>query len=69
MRKLFEMLSLPFVILNLFGVIVAGIWLAILGDWRSIGYGIAIMIVSTFLLSIVLWFAIIFIGPAIYFEK
>lgn len=34
-------------IFNLFGGIVSGIWLVILGEWGVIGYGILALIVSS----------------------
>lgn len=40
--------AIPLGLLNMLGGIVAGIWLAILGRWGIIGYGIAALLVSTF---------------------
>ena len=69
MFKLFELLALPFVIFNFLSGIVSGVWLAILGDWGSIGYGILAMIISGFLIGIVLMPSLLFAGPAAYFAK
>lgn len=43
-----------FAVLNTFGGIISGVWLAILGEWWAIGLGLLLMMVSTFILSIVL---------------
>lgn len=42
------MLGPPIMLLNVFGGIVSGIWLAILGQWGSIGVGILIIAVGGF---------------------
>ena len=42
-EKLLSALVVPVGVINSFGGIVAGIWLAILGDWGSIGSGIIIL--------------------------
>jgi hypothetical protein len=47
-------LSIPtilFMSLNFFGGIVSGIWLAVLGQWWAIGYGIAGLFFSSTLLG------------------
>jgi hypothetical protein len=54
MKRLIEWFSLPVLFLNLFGGIIAGIWLAILGEWKLIGIGIGLMIFSTYFLSMLL---------------
>jgi hypothetical protein len=38
---LIVVLSAPLWFLNMFGGIISGVWLAILGEWGSIGYGVA----------------------------
>ena len=38
----------PVMLLNVFVGIIAGVWLAILGKWWALGYGFALLIVSTF---------------------
>jgi hypothetical protein len=45
-------ISLPLMILNMFGGIVSGIWLICLGEWSVIGLGIASLFASTFLLGL-----------------
>lgn len=43
-----------FILLNMLGGIASGIWLAILGDWWAIGYGLVALVVSTVGLGIAL---------------
>lgn len=59
-------LSIPLMILNMLGGIVAGIWLAILGEWGTIGYGIAAFFVSSFALGLVLMPTMLLAAPAAY---
>jgi hypothetical protein len=67
---LLQLLLLPLMLLNFFGALVAGIWLAVLGDWRAIGYGIASIFVSTFILGIALLPQSVLGAPAIWcYEK
>lgn len=47
-------LSIPLMILNMLGGIVAGVWLVVLGEWGTVGYGIAAIFVSSFAISLVL---------------
>jgi len=54
MQVLLTLLSVPLVLLNILGGIVSCIWLAILGDWWAIGYGILGFLVSRFVIGIVL---------------
>jgi hypothetical protein len=42
----------PLAFLNIFGGIVAGIWLAVLGEWGAIGWGIAAIVLATCGMSI-----------------
>jgi uncharacterized membrane protein YhaH (DUF805 family) len=39
----------PLILLNFFGEIVSGIWLAILGEWWAIGYGIVALLATPLL--------------------
>jgi hypothetical protein len=57
-------LSIPLAILNMVGGIVSGVWLAILGEWGTIGCGIAAFLVSTLALSLVLMPALLLAAPA-----
>ena len=58
MQALIAMLILPLTLLSLLGDIISGIWLAILGEWGVIGYGIAVLVFSPFVLSFVMMPAI-----------
>ncbi len=49
--KLATILSFPLVFINLVGGIVSGIWLALLGEWSVIGYGVGLLVASNFLLG------------------
>ena len=51
---LFTALGIPLAILNMLGGVVSGIWLALLGEWGSIGYGVLAMVFSGFVLGIAL---------------
>lgn len=62
-------LSLPFAVLNFFGGIVSGIWLAILGNWGTIALGFIAMIISGFLLTLILMPYMFIAAPSIYFAK
>jgi hypothetical protein len=64
---LFTLLAIPLTLLNMFGGIISGVWLAVLGDWGSIGYGLFAIISSSFLLAIAMMPSLIFAGPAVYF--
>ncbi|MEA3408317.1 MAG: hypothetical protein U9R48_09610 [Chloroflexota bacterium] len=52
--KFITVLAIPLMILNMLGGIVAGIWLAILGEWGAIGVGILIIFAATIILRFVL---------------
>lgn len=57
-------IAIPLVFLNLFGGIASGIWLAFLGEWDLIGYGLLLIIVSGFSLGIAMAPGMIFALPA-----
>lgn len=48
------MLSIPLMLLNMFGGIISGIWLMILGRWSEFGLGIVILFSGALLLGLVL---------------
>ncbi len=52
--KLINILSIPLIILNVFGAIFSGIWLAIDGEWHLIFVGLAYMLLASFLIAIIL---------------
>lgn len=62
--KLFAVLAVPLAILNMFGGFVSGIWLAILGEWGLIGYGILALFVSSLLIGLAMGPGLIFAAPA-----
>jgi len=57
-------LAAPLMILNFFGGIVSGIWLAILGDWHVIIQGVIFLIFSSFAISFALMPSLLFAAPA-----
>lgn len=69
MGALFTALAIPFMLLNMLGGIVGGVWLAILGQWAVIGWGVVAMIAAPFGLSIALMPSMIFGAPALWLEK
>ena len=52
--SLIKIFSVPIIIVNMLGTIVAGIWLAILGEWGLLAQGGIALIVSPWLLAILL---------------
>ena len=62
--RLITVIAVPLGILNMFGGIVSGIWLAILGEWGIIGYGILALMVSGIGLGLAMAPGLIFAGPA-----
>jgi len=66
---IFTLMAVPITILNLFGGVVSGVWLAVLGDWGSIGYGLLVMVSGSFVLAIAMIPSLVFSGPAIYFAR
>jgi hypothetical protein len=69
MDTLVKIFQLPIAILNGFGFFVAGIWLLVIGEWRSVVAGIVISIVAPFFLGLAVLPSMIFGGPGIYFAK
>lgn len=53
MQALIALLVLPFMLLNILGALVGFVWLAILGEWKEIGIGIAASIGMPYLFLIV----------------
>ncbi|MDD5746208.1 MAG: hypothetical protein PHO30_02980 [Candidatus Omnitrophica bacterium] len=60
-NKILGVLTIPILFLNLLGGIIAGIWLAFLGEWRLIFIGIILLFTSHFYLSILMLPSMIFI--------
>lgn len=68
--KIFGVLTVPLVLINIVGIIVAGIWLAILGKWKLIGGGIAASFISGYGLGMAMMPGLLFVMPAaVFFEK
>jgi hypothetical protein len=65
MGALFSLVSVPVMILNFAGGIVGGIWLALLGQWRLVGLGLAASFVSTFGIGLALAPGFLFAAPGI----
>jgi len=63
-----NVLSVPLFILNIFGEVVSGLWLLIIGEWRMVLLGIAIMVVSTFALGMAVLPSLLFV-PLATFSK
>ncbi len=68
--RLLSVLAVPLAIINMFGGIVSGIWLAILGEWSLIGYGLLALMVSGIAISLAIAPSLLFAVPAAaMFEK
>lgn len=63
--RLLSVLLVPLGIINMFGGIISGIWLAILGEWSLIGSGILALLVSGMGLGLAMAPGLVFSGPAI----
>ncbi len=61
--------AIPLGLFNLLGSVVAFIWLAVVGEWALIGWGIASTFLSTYLLGFVLMLSIVFALPGGYLWK
>ncbi|QDR80198.1 MFS transporter [Sporomusa termitida] len=62
--EIISALSVPIMILNMFGGIIAGIWLIIIGKWAPVGIAIATALVSSFVIGFAMLPAMIFSIPA-----
>lgn len=69
MEMLFKIFQLPIVVLNYFGFIISGIWLLVLGQWRSVVVGFLISMVAPFVLGLAILPGMIFHGPTVYFAE
>jgi MFS family permease len=61
------LIMLPLMLLNTFGGIIAGIWLAIFGEWEIIGKGLLLAIGGPFFLSIPLGLSMLILVPMVMF--
>jgi MFS family permease len=64
-NKIIEILSIPILIVNMLGGIIAGIWLAFLGEWILIVIGIVLLFTSHFYLSILMLPGLLFAPIAV----
>ena len=64
MQAIASILLVPFMLLNFFGGIGSGIWLAILGEWWAIGYGVAGLFFSSMIIGIAMMPGLLFAAPA-----
>ena len=62
--RLLSVLAVPLTIVNMFGGIVSGIWLAILGEWGLIGYGLLALMVSGMAIGLAMAPGLLFAAPA-----
>ena len=65
--KFAKLAMMPLVFLNIFSGIIAFIWLAVVGEWSIIGYGVLGLLVGHFVISILLMPGIIFMLPLPFF--
>ena len=66
-ESIISAITVPIMILNMFGGIIAGIWLAFLGEWRLILIGILLIFTSHFYLSILMLPGLLFIPIGVHF--
>lgn len=64
MQAIVQALSIPIILLNVFGGIASGIWLAVQGQWWAIGYGFLVALFSRFFLGVAMLPGLLFGGPA-----
>src|SRR5271170_5916661 len=64
MKTVIGVLMVPLIFTNLFGDLISAIWLAVLGQWWAIGYGV-LLLFSTLVLGIVMTFGLVFSAPAV----
>ncbi|WP_321389714.1 hypothetical protein [Emcibacter sp.] len=62
-------LMVPLFLLNSFGGIVSGVWLAFLGEWAIIGYGLLVIILASAVIGIVLAPSMFLAKPALTFME
>lgn len=61
--------AVPLLVLNVLGGIVSGVWLAVIGQWGAIGYGLFFGLAGSVALSLAMLPGLVFAAPAVYFEK
>lgn len=63
-EKLVMALAIPLAFLNILGGLIAAVWLAILGKWAVLGYGLLALFVGAFAISIALMPGMLLAAPA-----
>lgn len=58
-------LFLPLIAINMLGGVISGIWLAVIGEWGLIGYGLLALLFAGMLLGLAMMPGMIFAGPAL----
>ncbi len=69
LNALGQTIVIPLMLLNIFGSIVAIVWLGILGEWHTILLGVIGFILARLILGIALLAGFIFSAPALYFNS
>ncbi|WP_342315556.1 hypothetical protein [Lysobacter sp. FW306-1B-D06B] len=69
MKRLLEVGAVALMVLNMLGGVVAGIWLAIIGSWGAIGWGLVFAFGGSFIISIALMPSLLLVAPIIGFTK
>ena len=54
MMKVIELFTYPIMFLNMFSLVIGGIWLAFIGDWKLIGIGVFLLFTSHWILSLLM---------------
>ena len=67
--SIFAALLLPFTIINFCGEIVAGIWLACIGQWKALGVGIVIHLASVLIVTALMLPTVIVAAPGLFATK
>jgi hypothetical protein len=69
LEKVFDVLNLPLMLMNMLSAIVGGIWLAFLGEWRLVIFGIVILFTSQWLISFMLLPGMLLGAISMYFHE
>lgn len=69
LMRIINILAVPIALINLLGGIISGIWLAIIGEWSAIGYGILALFISGFGLAIAFIPSTLLSVPGVYFAE
>lgn len=67
--RLVTLCAVPLMLLNMFGGLVSGVTLLLLGRWRDVVAGIAGAALAPFILGLLVLLGFVFAGPAVYFEE